>query len=490
MLPSFCCTVATKKIQHATQNSSSSLFSREAVTGFPHPFSSLAPLLDFPVISLSPQTITKSSQKPSNKMLPDAPDIFTLIVCLTWLAVTFERNGIALIYHQILTSKDVVTDMLTHLDMTFHPDLFAILHADTPPPVSWFKAFGIESFPVKGLWGIYFLLLEKPGAVPFLYIGSRTSSVLSGVRHRLQSHFTTGPHPARVQKAYDDGYKLTSFGLLASCNKPTAGDVPRTRILLVAVEAVSTWLLWTLPEYTKGHNFPPRAIWTTSELPWHGASTHNPLIIGVKGDFGVTKEQLEEAQALAAAKRQASHRAWIKANPEKMAKFRKDFVKKRKKAKLHWCDVCKIAFPAAVLLQTHLKTDRHKENARNGGLKVYPHACDVCEHRSFRLTVQLRRHKETKSHKDNVKAPSPETWYVHLPFFDFFWLKLTNISFCRHHHPGYRHDSGVQTHWSRWFKGFVSFLSHVVLILEVRHISSCGSKVLSVSRLMSSQFWS
>ena len=106
-------------------------------------------------------------------MLDDAEDVDTYFIALIWETLNTPAY-INNLFRQILTSKDDIAVILGYADVTFHHGIFDIIRADVAPPLTWFKSFPASTS--KDLFGIYFLLLEKPEYEPIIYVGSRTNS--------------------------------------------------------------------------------------------------------------------------------------------------------------------------------------------------------------------------------------------------------------------------------------------------------------------------
>ncbi|KAK1827069.1 hypothetical protein QBC39DRAFT_375954 [Podospora conica] len=334
-------------------------------------------------------------------MLPDAPDIGTLFANLIWRIIDKGDNSVtAYPYHIFLPSQDIVNDFVSELDITFHPDLFGILNSDTPPPVSWFKAFSMV-LPPTGVWGVYFLLFEKDddSDKPILYIGSGTGTGSSaGVRNRLNQHITSSKHavPTRIAQAYRDGYKLVNLGLLATCAMPSAG------LECTAIEAVFTWLFWALDRYDKSFGFPERIIWTSSILPWRGACSHNSLR-ETKGELFLTDEQLEKGRKYVEARNKQRHAEWVKANPERWKASQLATKERAFALKKHYCDICDLAVHTPAELTRHLLSKRHADVKARGKTGGWP-ACKICGGPSFANESSFKSHQKGEKHRKNLAA--------------------------------------------------------------------------------------
>ncbi|KAL2195653.1 hypothetical protein P885DRAFT_79088 [Corynascus similis CBS 632.67] len=120
----------------------------------------------------------------------------------------------------------------TGFGLTFCPGLLEVIQSPTPVSVSWFES--LPDFIPKNVWGVYAIILRKPGYLPLVYIGSGTS-VYRGVRTRIQEHKTK---VLKLKAAYDKGYKRTRIVVLAHYAIPKASQVPFIRPAILVLEAV------------------------------------------------------------------------------------------------------------------------------------------------------------------------------------------------------------------------------------------------------------
>jgi hypothetical protein len=87
--------------------------------------------------------------------------------------------------------------------------------------------------------------------MPKLYTGSGTNAD-HGVDHRFRTYDKasrgelTNQLPSNVKKSLEEGFKITSKGLLVTAPLPKASSVPMVRCLLIALESALTFMLWTL----------------------------------------------------------------------------------------------------------------------------------------------------------------------------------------------------------------------------------------------------
>lgn len=164
----------------------------------------------------------------------------------------------------------------------------------TPPSLSWFQTLPTAPFHV---WGIYVPILERTGSIPLFYIGSGTRAN-GDVRARLLE-YDRGYHLSNnLEEALRNGYTIVSNHLLVQCPIPAAADVPRVRVTFVAMEAMFSFMFWTmLRSRTKDYGCGQLCPWDRLGFEWHGLNAHNPLTEAVDGDFNLSAEALEAIAA-------------------------------------------------------------------------------------------------------------------------------------------------------------------------------------------------
>jgi hypothetical protein len=138
------------------------------------------------------------------------------------------------------------------------------------------------------------LCLDSPkkGSVPLFYIRSATAAK-RGVRARFQE-YDRGIHLSRnVEEALCNGNTTVSKHLLVQCPIPAAADIPRVRITFVAIEAMFSFMFWTMHSRTKDYGCGQFCPCARLGFEWHGLNSHNPLTESVDGNFNLSAEALE-----------------------------------------------------------------------------------------------------------------------------------------------------------------------------------------------------
>lgn len=106
-------------------------------------------------------------------MFLEAEDILTLLIFLTWEVVRTPWDFANPLFREFFTSAETIAAIAGLSTFEFQHDLFDVLNAGSPPSLEWFKTIP-DIPPTAGtpICGIYFLILEKDGETPLLYVGS------------------------------------------------------------------------------------------------------------------------------------------------------------------------------------------------------------------------------------------------------------------------------------------------------------------------------
>ena len=211
-----------------------------------------------------------------------APTLFQLVVLITWTCLDdtpfYQKNTL---FARFITSQEVLGSIASTASLVFCPGLFEVLQAATPPDLAFFKSLPTAT---SKHWGIYVILLEKPGFWPKIYIGSSTN-VPGGVTYRLKQHDDEILLPLWVEDALDHGYAIVHKGLLCWIPIPTAALVPVSRLLFLALEATFSYIFWgmkaKLGDYGMGHI----CLWDRDTMEYGGLCSHPCLNEGIQGDF-------------------------------------------------------------------------------------------------------------------------------------------------------------------------------------------------------------
>lgn len=304
-----------------------------------------------------------------------------VLVSLVWacLLVPAYKHPI---FMQVFSDRDVLAEFMTAACLGFCPGLLEVIRASSPPALSFFRSLPSKPSDTHRRWAVYALVLEKPGAIPLIYIGSGTSHD-KGIRARF-TKYNIFDHtvPYHVRLAVEKGYAIVHKGLLVWCPLPSAADVPRFRVLFVAIEAALTFLFWAMKSNNKDYGYGSCCPWDRNARSYNGLCGHSALNEGAIGDFDLSAEQLEalaterraNVKAYNAdyyqaslqkdpegfkAKNIAKAKKYAKENPEKVAAGKKRQDAKVIASKKYHCVVCDKSFSCPSHLKTHNKGGPH-----------------------------------------------------------------------------------------------------------------------------------
>lgn len=282
----------------------------------------------------------------------------------------------------VLQSLERISELFEIVGLEFCAGLLPVLHASTPPSIDWFLGLPSTDSTDKK-WGIYIIVLRKPGHRYKLYIGSATA-YYRGVRARFEEYDNSKTLPRYVKAALKDGYTIQKKTLLAECPIPEAGNVPVYRVVLLALEAIFACYFWAMSKRDHDYGFNHLCPWSLDSFNYDGACSHNPLKEGFEGELGLTKEELQKIADDIKAKNIAYGRAYHKqqrvdATPKFKAAQRKANKKARprtqrlrieaREKKTFYCDVCDYAGGDAGKLKDHKQTKRHIRRVKERSAK-------------------------------------------------------------------------------------------------------------------------
>lgn len=326
------------------------------------------------------------------------------------------------------------------------PGLDSVLSSAEAPSILFFKSLPSPSETSKQ-WGVYVLVLERPGFPPLIYIGSGTNAA-SRIRGRFNGYLNgSGPFAELVRKALRNGYKISSMGMLCWTDLPPPHLVPRLRARFFALEAVFTIIFCACVKMIMDDVFiPDFFLWKRDDVDWQPACTHLSLSDDVRGDLKLSDEELNAAAALhrkrLAAKTQRyrkrkrdedeegylqqqldQHNAWSARNPGRVNEIAAGVRDRAKAAGRFRCETCDHNAATQYALDEHLKSASHAAAVKAGKKVVKPlsaaasarrnsradavanrtHYCQTCD-KACTSKSDLARHNSKKKHIDAVAA--------------------------------------------------------------------------------------
>jgi hypothetical protein len=221
-------------------------------------------------------------------MAPVFAQIFAVVLSLTWanLSMTYKPNPM---HGRFLSSKDIVSGIMSAASLSFAPGLFEALDSQVAPSIAFFKSLPND---FRKRWGVYVIVLEKEGCAPKVYIGSGTGWA-SGVWTRIMCYIRGDQLPVNVLKALRDGFTITHKGPLVWAPMPPAEEKPTIRLLFIALEAMFHFVFWSMASKTAKNHWVMKAMcpFDFEDLEYDGCNTHNPLYEQPFGDYDLSPEE-------------------------------------------------------------------------------------------------------------------------------------------------------------------------------------------------------
>jgi hypothetical protein len=217
-------------------------------------------------------------------------EFVTLIISYTWACINVTTY-INPVFRTVLDSFATLSSLLSGAGLIPCEGLLNVLKSLNRPSIAWFEA--LSDFAPFHCWGIYIQILRKKGKKTLLYIGSGTSTI-GGIRLRLLEYVRGKNLPCGIEDAIAKGYRIVHRAVLVRCPIPSPAQIPFVRLAMVAVEAAFSALFSAMPNRHTSYGLPGICPWNKHLLEYDGACTHSPLVDGVKGDFSLTPEQLQE----------------------------------------------------------------------------------------------------------------------------------------------------------------------------------------------------
>lgn len=329
--------------------------------------------------------------------------IQSIIVSLCWTILTKPAHFNPR-FKLVISSQEHLANLLRQAAFSFCPGLLDCLNNASPPLASWFESLPGD-FPLH-TWGVYLLVLRKPGDTPLIYVGSGTA-LKSGVRVRESQYRRGVLLPTYVSDALQDGYNISTIVLVAQCPIPTQNNYVHIRYVVILLEALFSAIFWAMRRRDRDYEFVHVCPWQIEELEWNGLVSHNPLYDLVVGDLNLTSEQHE---IIVAANKEKSRQYTIEYRkthpPTKLTleQSRQHYARNKVQVqarlreavlnKKYHCVVCNVSCAKAADLKVHNQTKRHLKKVALGSKDYRCETCDL----SFKWIRDFNKHNETKRH--------------------------------------------------------------------------------------------
>lgn len=164
-----------------------------------------------------------------------AAAILEYMVWLVWSCLCETRPKLKNpVFDMVLTSSAVIAQLMSSSLIAFAPGLLDVLLSETPPSVSYFLSLPTD---IEKRWAVYLLVLTKLNCRPRIYVGSVTAKK-RGVKLRWSQYDQKRALPCSIERALNEGYTITSKGLLCWAPIPSALIRFPLRVLFLALESV------------------------------------------------------------------------------------------------------------------------------------------------------------------------------------------------------------------------------------------------------------
>jgi hypothetical protein len=331
--------------------------------------------------------------------------LFTFMASLTWDCVTITTAKVKnAAYDIVLTSFELLEELLNEAGIQFAPALYDILCSEIAPTITQLKSLPSN---FKRRWAVYLLILEKLGHRPKVYVGSGTNKT-AGVSLRMYSYDSHTNLPVYVEQALNDGYAITSKGLLCWAPIPKLANVYLYRLAFLALESMFASVLWAMRSRKKDYGVPILCPWSIEDLAYDGLCSHTALMEGIKGKQDDLTDDFTPAEITVKIE---ECRAWKRQVDKKHSAATK---RKAIDSKKYYCKVCRQASNSQWQLDRHNATKLHRKKA-SGNTKLSPmlvwerrniatrkFVCVTCDDRAFGSKQKQRVHLASQAHKDRV----------------------------------------------------------------------------------------
>lgn len=350
--------------------------------------------------------------------------LLSLVLTLAWVCLEqtpFSMKNV--LFAKFFQTFDLLQEASLGSGLCFAPGLLDALQSSSPPLLDFFKNLPTTT---RDLWGVYLLVLEKPGLRPRLYVGSGTSIAAHGLASRMKQYEDGFLLPRFISSSIDEGFEITYKGVLCWMKIPDPTLVPVYRLLVFVLEATFAYAFWTMKakkgDYGMGH----LCRWDRGTLGYDGLCSHCALNEGIRGEFEMSAEELEVVAKEKEKKQKELHNAgnsnwhykkmaedydnYIGESTKRVQKSRAnnpgrdkqrsaDRVAKVKAEQKYHYERCNLSFTRQRILEAHEKTLKHirKLEEMNNPFVCYP--CNI----GFANQSNLTRHYKTERHRQNME---------------------------------------------------------------------------------------
>ncbi|TKA63192.1 hypothetical protein B0A55_10202 [Friedmanniomyces simplex] len=246
-----------------------------------------------------------------------ATTILQLVLMVVWACLNLPMKR--KIFLQVIFSERYLLEIASAASLAFAPGLLDAVQSATPPSVEWFKRLPSNA---SRCWAVYALVLEKLDAVTMIYIGSGTNARGLSQRWGVYDRLSWTQLPRHVTTALRDGYTITHKGTLCWAPIPSADNLPRFRLLFLALETAFACLFWAFKSRRSSHHLLSCCPWALSSFTYAGLCSHSALEDATATGLDLTAKQLNDMRTQSKEKTREYmakyHRAERERSPERI----------------------------------------------------------------------------------------------------------------------------------------------------------------------------
>jgi len=291
---------------------------------------------------------------------PTTNDIIVFAIWLSWSCLSLTPVALKNpAYSVVISTQQVLEKLMLISNIAFAPGLLDVVQSKTPPIIFYFKSLPLY---LDKVWAIYVIVLEQGGCRPIIYIGSGTHS-RKGVAARMYEYDIGHSLPRFIQRALDNGYKITHRGLLCWTPRPESSARYKLRALLLVLEFSFSMYFRAMVSRSKDYGIPPISPWSVDIMTYDGCCSHlsvNETIYGSENE-GLTSEQIDAVES--EMKRNRTRRNRLALDPKKKASNQRTYRAKAVAEKRFSCATCNINCKSSFELLNHKLTQKHIRNA-------------------------------------------------------------------------------------------------------------------------------
>lgn len=315
-----------------------------------------------------------------------SPNVQQALYPMVWDCLSRTPDGLkATEYSVLFPDFEALQKAFKEASFTFAPGLLDAVQSDTPPTLAFFQSLPTETRRNgRDSWDVYALVLSKDGHRSKLYIGSGTNTQ-GGLFKRFNDYESDSSLKSEwIQKALDDGFTITSKGLLGWCKQPIELHAYVVHDLNLLLEALFTFVFWAFRSRLHNYGYPDFCPWDKANvIAYDGLCSHSPINEAIRTRNaplppGIEKwsrpkryscivcdSHWESESDLKKHKLTQKHLNKVAGinNAAEITRYLRGWGQQNIADKRYNCTICDKAFGTSTKLDIHYRTEKHKRNA-------------------------------------------------------------------------------------------------------------------------------